>query len=311
MRELWAHRIGRGELTLTNLGTDYMEDWQRLSSMMLLAEFWRACVGKKVLIFQPDSIMCTKSSYSMNNFLQYDFVGAPMAGAWWSTSDHPSQWGVGCGGFSLRDRHLSIEMANTPECITLASGKLEDQQLGASWQYIEKRCKRVGITVNKPDRHLAVKFAVEYDLYMDVLPGDDPAMPGGCSAKYYTGPKYTPGGKREKWDPHPRPADTQCERPFFVPLGCHKCWFWNWRTWRHMKTHCPEAVEMRRLRKEYKVGVEFTGWPTRPRPKPIKGPAAVDSRFLPADMIDGTCHGHCLAAPPNSFEKTVLGKYHQ
>jgi len=29
---------------------------------------------------------------------------SPVPGAWWMTSDHDSQWGVGCGGFSLRDR---------------------------------------------------------------------------------------------------------------------------------------------------------------------------------------------------------------
>ena len=83
------------------------------------------------------------------------------------TSDHDSQWGVGCGGFSLRDRAKSILMSNTPACITPAAGKLEDQQLGASWKHIEKRCRDAGISVSKPSRFEAVQFAVEYDLHME------------------------------------------------------------------------------------------------------------------------------------------------
>ena len=36
----------------------------------------------------------------------------------------------------------------------------------------------------------------------------------------------------------------------------------------HPPTHSLEAVEMRRLRALYRVGVEFTGWPRRPPPTP-------------------------------------------
>ena len=91
LRHLFAAQIGtkvamakgraaRPSLTLTDLGDDYMEDWVRLSSMMLLdvfwratlgekvrlgvglglgLVFWRATLGEKVLVFQPDTIMLT------------------------------------------------------------------------------------------------------------------------------------------------------------------------------------------------------------------------------------------------------------
>jgi hypothetical protein len=85
-----------------------------------------------------------------------------MAGPWWMTSDDGSQWSVGCGGFSLRDRAKSIAMSRSTECVTPATGKLEDQQLGASWKYIEARCTAVDLTVRKPSRFDAVRFAVEY-----------------------------------------------------------------------------------------------------------------------------------------------------
>eukprot|EP00966_Prymnesium_polylepis_P147245 3401292-Prymnesium_polylepis.1 len=156
----------------------------------------------------------------IGDFVQYDYVGPPMAGPYWQTSDHDSQWGVGCGGFSLRDRAKAILMCNTPRCVTPAAGKLEDQQLGAGWKHIEKRCTEAGITVQKPSRHLAARFGMEYDLYMDVLPGEDPSMPEGCRAKFHTCAKYDPGMWRRppelripKWNPQPKPANVQCERP--------------------------------------------------------------------------------------------------
>ena len=64
---------------------------------------------------------------------------------------------------------------------------------------------------------------------MDVLPGDDPAMPDGCTAGYYVGPKRGSNGK-PKWSPHPAPASKVCAQPHFVPMGCHKCWCWNYKT---------------------------------------------------------------------------------
>ena len=237
-----------------------------------------------------------------------------MAGPWWMTSDHDSQWSVGCGGFSLRNRAKAIQMCRTPQCITPAAGKLEDQQLGTMWKYLEKRCADAGIRVHKPSRFDAIQFAVEYDLQMDVLPGDDPARPEGCTANYYTGPEYDPGakerGKPRKWNPSPKPAETKCDWPHFIPMGCHKCWRWNWRTWNHMKLYCPEAKRMREIRAEYKVGIEFTGWPTRPPVTPFRGPVPAHPDYLPVDMLEGNCKGSCKKLRPRSFAKTVLGKYH-
>lgn len=70
-------------------------------------------------------------------------------------------------------------------------------------------------------------------------------------------------GKPPKWNPQPKPAKRQCANEHFVPMGCHKCWFWNQRTWKHMKRYCPEVNVMKQIRAEYRVGVEFTGWPVR------------------------------------------------
>jgi hypothetical protein len=128
----------------------------------------------------------------------------------------------------------------------------------------------------------------------------------GCQAR----------GKPPKWNPHPKPDKKRCHLPHFVPMGCHKCWRWNFRTWRHMSQYCPEAVEMRRLRAgshgDTKIGIEFTGWPTRPPVTPLKGPTRADSRYLPIDMTPGhACKGECTTAVRKEFKHTKLGIYHK
>jgi hypothetical protein len=152
---------------------------------------------------------------------------------------------------------------------------------------------------------------------MDILPGETPAgyprYPRGCTANYVD---MKPSQKAKQWHPTPRPAATPCMGdkgeqygPFFVPMGCHKCWSWNTKTWLFIREHCPEAVTMRKLRKRYQIGVEFTGFPLRPKLAPIAGPAPVDQRFQPIDMLTGRCVGNCKARPPPTFERTVLGRY--
>ena len=61
----------------------------------------------------------------------------------------------------------------------------------------------------------------------------------------------------------------------------------------------------------YKVGIEFTGWPTRPRPSPVKGPTRPDPRWLPVDMIKGQCRGDCKTQQRSEYRRTELGKYHK
>ena len=87
------------------------------------------------------------------------------------------------------------------------------------------------------------------------------------------------------------------------------------------------------------VGIEFTGWPTRPPVTPLRGPTLPDRRHLPIDMIEGaarrradvawlslaptltltrrpspspgTCRGRCEVAVHRPFKRTELGKYHK
>lgn len=63
----------------------------------------------RVLLFQADSILCTKSSTHVDDFLEYDLVGAPIA----------PRFGVGYnGGLSLRNPKLMLEITSDPDLNT-------------------------------------------------------------------------------------------------------------------------------------------------------------------------------------------------
>ncbi|RAL59654.1 hypothetical protein DID88_000287 [Monilinia fructigena] len=72
--------------------------------------------AEHLLVFQPDSILCTKAPTTLNDFLQYDYVGAP-----WSAQ---STYG-GNGGLSLR-RVSSILKVLEKERRKPGDGQLED-----------------------------------------------------------------------------------------------------------------------------------------------------------------------------------------
>lgn len=66
--------------------------------------FWQMVKGEKILFFQLDSIFCSNSPHKLNDFLHYDYIGAP----WHTRFKLPAK--VGNGGFSLRSRSKLITL---------------------------------------------------------------------------------------------------------------------------------------------------------------------------------------------------------
>lgn len=79
---------------------------QGYNALLMSEEFWRSLVADKVLIFQTDAVLCRGSPHKLEDFLQYDYVGAPWAGQGWV----PSNPGCGNGGLSLRSRPLMLQV---------------------------------------------------------------------------------------------------------------------------------------------------------------------------------------------------------
>ena len=61
-------------------------------------------------MFQTDSLICTKYKHLINNFLKYDYVGAPYAlhMVWGQEANY-----VGNGGLSLRKKSVMLVIINS------------------------------------------------------------------------------------------------------------------------------------------------------------------------------------------------------
>jgi hypothetical protein len=75
-----------------------------VSSFLTKPWFWEQLApSKRVLLFQADSILCANSPIKVDDFLEYDMVGAPIG----------EFWGEGFnGGLSLRNRNLILDILN-------------------------------------------------------------------------------------------------------------------------------------------------------------------------------------------------------
>jgi hypothetical protein len=74
------------------------------SSLLTNSTFWQLVKGEKILFFQLDSVFCSNSPHKLQDFLKYDYIGAP----WHSRLKIPAK--VGNGGFSLRSRSKLLEL---------------------------------------------------------------------------------------------------------------------------------------------------------------------------------------------------------
>ncbi|KAH0421951.1 hypothetical protein CcaCcLH18_13113 [Colletotrichum camelliae] len=100
----------------------------------------------RVLLFQADSIICSKSPMKIENFLEWDFIGAPIA----------PQFGHGYnGGFSLRNPKMMFNITSDPD-VNLGSAEFEDQWFDAN---VRERSGKM------PTPEQAMKFAVETMYY--------------------------------------------------------------------------------------------------------------------------------------------------
>ncbi|KAI0402955.1 hypothetical protein F4802DRAFT_334103 [Xylaria palmicola] len=97
-------QVGAGKLDLTYIPTNMSTDGQEMISRFLTSLWLYETVlqpAEWLLVFQTDSILCANSRQNLNDFLDYDWVGAP-----WN----PSGRFGGNGGLSLRRVSAIIEV---------------------------------------------------------------------------------------------------------------------------------------------------------------------------------------------------------
>eukprot|EP00668_Euglena_longa_P016053 GGOE01020254.1.p1 GENE.GGOE01020254.1~~GGOE01020254.1.p1 ORF type:complete len:379 (+),score=75.37 GGOE01020254.1:106-1242(+) len=90
------------------------ENWFiAVNRLFKLKGFWRSLNADRVLLFQPDTVLCANSPHSIEDFLSWEYIGAPWLGPWFQEQRHlndsqrTANWDVwqmwgGNGGLSLR-----------------------------------------------------------------------------------------------------------------------------------------------------------------------------------------------------------------
>ncbi|KAI9851951.1 MAG: hypothetical protein M1838_002240 [Thelocarpon superellum] len=98
--------IAQGQMHLSSLPADaVLTSAAGVSHFLTRAWIWEQLApASHVLVFQSDSVLCANSHQRVEDFLEYDFVGAPIA----------SEYGQGYnGGLSLRRRERMLDVVRT------------------------------------------------------------------------------------------------------------------------------------------------------------------------------------------------------
>ncbi|CAF1042582.1 unnamed protein product [Didymodactylos carnosus] len=101
-----SHKISLRQLEkLSTNNTDDYRVWHRYWNTLFTSKtFWLNIPAEKILVFQTDTIMCSNSPHHIEDFLHYDYIGAP----WHLKLNYPQLGGN--GGFSLRSKIKTLEL---------------------------------------------------------------------------------------------------------------------------------------------------------------------------------------------------------
>jgi hypothetical protein len=125
------HRIKLINLNVDNLT---IKDYNNL---LVTKDFYNKIPTEIFLIFQTDSMICKEYNYLINDFIKYDYVGAPLKAKL-----------VGNGGLSLRRKSKMLEILDKCEY------KNEPEDV-----YFSVACNNINL--NKPSYEESKEFSVE------------------------------------------------------------------------------------------------------------------------------------------------------
>lgn len=132
LAKLASNRITKYQLDIDNLLP------HEYSKLLMDKYIYHMIPAETFLIFQTDSVILEENKDKINQFLHYDYVGAP----WGSYSDD-----VGNGGLSLRKKNKMLEIID----------KDTRKDLPEDLFFAQTKC----VSLNKPDRTHALSFSIE------------------------------------------------------------------------------------------------------------------------------------------------------
>ncbi|KAL8714312.1 MAG: hypothetical protein Q9220_001643 [cf. Caloplaca sp. 1 TL-2023] len=140
-----------GQLSMQLLpGSLNFSSHEPVSAFLATTWLWeRLAPAKHVLMFQTDSILCGNSLRRVDDFLEYDFIGAPI-----NTSEGTNY----NGGLCLRNREKILEVLQHFE--RPRNGQFEDQWFAEKLRELPANDDG-GPSANLPSMEVASQFAVE------------------------------------------------------------------------------------------------------------------------------------------------------
>jgi hypothetical protein len=121
------------------------------SGILLDKSFYDNIKTEYFLVFQTDSIICSKYKNTINDFLKYEYVGAPFG-----DNDNIGNDTVGNGGLSLRKKSKMLEILDN--CKT----KNSDNQYLMEDRVFAYSCNN--IPIYKPSLEKAAQFSIESNI---------------------------------------------------------------------------------------------------------------------------------------------------
>ncbi|RDW88474.1 hypothetical protein BP6252_00506 [Coleophoma cylindrospora] len=151
-------KTGGLEIKLLPDGVDF-PNTVMYSKYMCEKHMWEELApAEHILIFQSDSMLCANSPLSVDDFLEYDIIGAPI------TAKHGRGFN---GGFSLRKRSSTLRVLERFDWNNYPKPALEDQ-----WYHgrlLELQAEDMNLTstsnIHIPDLNTGKMFAVETQDY--------------------------------------------------------------------------------------------------------------------------------------------------
>lgn len=135
-------------IKMINLNVDNLTI-QEYNKMFYTKTFYDNIPTETFLVFQTDTMICKTFKKLINNFLKYDYVGAPWKGI-------NGLYGVGNGGLSLRKKSKMLEMINKCNSrIYEREGILHNEDIFFSNLCADK------VNMNKPDLDESKNFSIE------------------------------------------------------------------------------------------------------------------------------------------------------
>jgi hypothetical protein len=137
----------KNRITLINLNVNNLtiEDYNKL---LVSKEFYEKIPTEIILIFQTDTIICEDSKLLINDYLKYDYVGAP-----WNHLEMK----VGNGGLSLRRKSKMIEIIE----------KCEYKENTNEDLFFSDNCENIYVNIPLSDdaKHFSVETVYEKDSF--------------------------------------------------------------------------------------------------------------------------------------------------